>query len=376
MPQLEHIITGIITLQGTSVLDHTYLMQLTEAGLSASNFRDQSWKTHVVTVATRAASALESCPERAFYIALARVREASLAHLYRAHGEWLANSMAFPTYDDRSNAFAAQLMIVKAWENLSLNALTSAFEHMKTFTPVWDGTVSRLGALYDQEIMSMRAKVLRCEGRFQEAYDILATLTPRNARIRSQIGYVLCELGRSDEAISELQCATSKSQNGKTHISVALANVHLVKCMQALRSGQGSDWSTLQTSREIYQGLRAHAFPATYFGKVDWLSVLMGLAIADHMDGQVDSALRAWQSASAASQTFLPTGYTDMIFAYSTSELQMRRGATAQSEILRNYAKALYSRAGRQHHFVGLGSFWPDIVNAWFADKGQEPVIP
>ena len=363
--------------QITPLLDQTYLMQLAEVGLSASNFRDQPWKARAVAVATDAASALEATlPDKAFYVALVGVRKPYLAHLYGPPGEWLAHSITFPTYDDRSHAFSSRLTIVKAWENVSLNALTSAFEHVKTFTPAWNGTVSRLAALHNREIMLMRAKVLRCEGRFQEAHDILATLTPSDARIGSQLSYVLCELGRSDEAIGALHQATSQSRDRRTHLTVALANVHLVRCMQALHGGQGLDWSSLQRSREIYHGLHSHMFPGTYFGKVDWLSVLMGLAIADHLDGQVDSALRAWQNASAASQTFLPTGYTDMIFAYSTSELQMRRGATAQSEILMSYAKALYTRAGRQHHFVGLGSYWPDILNTWFTTQGQEPVIP
>ena len=126
---------------------------------------------------------------------LVGVRKAYLAHLYRPPGEWFAYSMTFPTYDDRSHAFSSRLTIVKVWESVSLNALTSAFEHIKTFTPVWAGTVSRLGALHNQEIMLMRAKVLRCEGRFQEAHDILAPLTPRDARVGSQLSYVLCELG-------------------------------------------------------------------------------------------------------------------------------------------------------------------------------------
>ena len=126
---------------------------------------------------------------------LVGVRKAYLAHLYRPPGEWFAYSMTFPTYDDRSHAFSSRLTIVKAWESVSLNALTSAFEHVKTFTPVWDGTVSRLGALHNQEIILMRAKVLRCEGRFQEAHDILVPLTPRDARVGSQLSYVLCELG-------------------------------------------------------------------------------------------------------------------------------------------------------------------------------------
>ncbi|KAI1641505.1 hypothetical protein F4809DRAFT_586974 [Biscogniauxia mediterranea] len=65
-----------------------------------------------------------------------------------------------------------------------------------------------------------------------------------------------------------------------------------------------------------------------------------------------------------------------MIISYSTSELEARRGATAQSDILRGYAGTLFARTGRQHHFLGLGSLWPDIVGGWLTGLGKEPAIP
>lgn len=53
------------------------------------------------------------------------------------------------------------------------------------------------------------------------------------------------------------------------------------------------------------------------------------------------------------SYVFLPI---DMIFDCLTSELQIGRVATAQSETLGNFAKILVSRTGRQNHSVVLGS--------------------
>lgn len=219
----------------------------------------------------------------------------------------------------------------------------------------------------------MRCNVLRCQGRFQEAYEILGNFMPRDSRMESQFGRVLCELGRCDEAIQELSTILARSWSPNIRIKLALANAYLVKCMQASLKGQ-RDWRTLQKSREAYKDLRTYTFPVTYFGKVDRLSVLIGLAIIEHLDGNVDSALRAWQVVSAASQDFLLTGYTDIIFAYSTGELQMRRGDTAQSDLLQNYARTLFSRTGRQHHFVGLGSYWPDILDSWYVARGRQPL--
>ncbi|RYP31953.1 hypothetical protein DL767_005494 [Monosporascus sp. MG133] len=259
-PAEYHLLPQILNPRVMALFDSAYLIQLSEVGLSASNFGERLWKNMAVTIATEAASILGAdSADRALLLALANIRKASLALLYEAPGEWQAKSISFPIYDDR----------------------------------------------------------------------------------------------------------------------LALANAYLMKCMQVFQGqGQGLDWRSLQASRDIYQDLRAHPFPATYFGKIDHLSVLMGLAIADHLNGQVDNALRAWQAALAASQALLLTGYTDMIQAYSTSELQIRRGAGTQADVLGNYAKALFARTGRQYHFTGIGSFWPDILNIWYAASGRQPVIP
>ena len=51
MPQLERLLSSMTQSQIIPLLDQTYLMKLAEVGLSASNFRDQTWKERVVAVA-------------------------------------------------------------------------------------------------------------------------------------------------------------------------------------------------------------------------------------------------------------------------------------------------------------------------------------
>ena len=374
LPQLEQVLSGLPTPLDT-LFDQAYLLQLAEVSLSASNFRGEAWKMHVVSMSSKASNALQNLPERAFYVALTNVRSAFLAYLYRTQGEGRANSVSFPANSPRSNALLSELMIVKAWEHVSLNTLASALEQLASLKPMESGVFSTLEAFQNREVAFMRAKVLRFQGHFYEAYGILAALTPRDSKVGSQLSYVLCELGRTDEAIDELD-RLAGVEKGMARTKLAMANTYLVTCLHGLSQGHGLDWRMLRKSQEHYLDLQSFPFPATYFGKISHLSVLLGLAVASHVDGQVDLALKAWQRASAASQAFLSTGYTDMIFAYSTSELQMRRGASAQSDILGNYAKTLFARTGRQHHFVGLGSYWPDILHNWFVTRGREPITP
>ncbi|RYP68536.1 hypothetical protein DL771_006613 [Monosporascus sp. 5C6A] len=379
-PAEYHLLPQILNPRVMALFDSACLIQLSEVGLSASNFGERLWKYNAVTIATEAANILgEDSADRALLLALANVRKASLALLYEDPGKWQAKSISFPNYDDRSSAFSSKLLIVKAREDVGFNAIASASEHLMNFKPTWNGTLSTLRKSQNRRVAFMRAKILRFEGRFREAYEILITLAPPDSSVASLLAGVLCELGQCDHAIQELnqQLTITRHPKSVTRVRLALANAYLMKCMQVFQ-GQGRrlDWRSLQASRDIYEDLRAHPFPATYFGKIDHLSTLMGLAIADHLNGQVDNALKAWQAALAASQAFLLTGYTDMIQAYSTSELQIRRGASAQADVLGNYAKALFAKTGRQYHFAGIGSFWPDILNSWYAASGRQPVIP
>lgn len=376
MPQLEHAFT--LAPQAIPFLDHQCLVQLTEVGLTSSNFRDRSWKALSISIADNAANAMDvSSLDRAVYRALVGVRKAFLAHLYEAQSEWQANTVSFPIFDHRSNALSSMLAIAKAREHVSQNTLTAAYENLMSFKPQWDGSVSRLADLQNKQIMLMRSNVLRCQGQFREALVILESLTPRDSRVVSLLGNILCELGKCDEAIQELNVflvAAAKNSQSTIRVKLSLATAHLMKYMQVCSKGQGLDWRALQASREQYEVLRACMFPSTYLGKLQHLSILIGIAIVEHLNGRVDVALRAWQTVSATSQAFLMTGYTDMIFAFSTSELELRRGATAQADVQRNYAKILFSRTGRQYHFAGLGSYWPDILNHWYVVHGKEPL--
>lgn len=81
--------------------------------------------------------------------------------------------------------------------------------------------------------------------------------------------------------------------------------------------------------------------------------LFVGLVIIGYLNAEVDLELRVWQFVFSTSHVFLPT---DMIFDCLTSELQIGRVATAQSETLGNFAKILVSTTGPQHHSVVLGS--------------------
>ena len=110
---------------------------------------------------------------------------------------------------------------------------------------------------------------------------------------------MLCELGRADEAVKQVS-HLSLSVGGAARVKLAMANTYLSKCLQRVSHGHDLDWRTLHTSLELFMELRHFPFPHSYFGKISHLSVLLGIAFATHLEGKVDSALKAWQSASHA----------------------------------------------------------------------------
>ncbi|KAI1500926.1 hypothetical protein F5X99DRAFT_384388 [Biscogniauxia marginata] len=375
LPQLENVFTYLGDLQIDTLVSQECLVQLTESCLSASYFRDKPWKLQATSMATEAARAVKHLPEQTFLMAMIDVRKSFLAHLYQ---EIKQGYNTFPTIDHRSKVLSADLAILKAKECVRLNTLASASEKLANFDSPWPGRISRLGTIQARRVAVMRAKVLRYEGRFQESYNILHALPQESSKILALLGSVLCELGKCDEAIQRLHMyiAAKSHLHGTELVKLALANAYLLSYMHQIVEKRSQDWHSLQVSRDILQELAAIPFPVTYYGRMNQLSVLIGLAIIDHLNGRVESALGAWNAALAASKQCLPTGYTDVIISYSTSELEARRGATAQSDILRSYTGTLFARTGRQYHFLGLGSLWPDIIGGWLTALGKEPAIP
>ncbi|KAI1382599.1 uncharacterized protein F4822DRAFT_423434 [Hypoxylon trugodes] len=380
MPQLESVFSYLnITPLDSLVVDRLCLAQFTEVCLSASHFGGKSWKYRTISIATQAVGAIRDLSaDNAVLAATIDARKSFLALLYQERTMQQTSHIALPAVDHRTHAFLADVAILKARECVGLHTLASALEHLESFTPLWEGSASTLGSVQDREVTLMRARILRFSGRFQEAYAILEAL-PQDNRTLSLVGTVLSEMGKCDEAILMLAARATEQAHvrGISQVQVTLANAYLMQCMQTYVRGGPLDWRSLQTTRKMFQELSGSlVLPTSYFSKMNHLSVLLGLAMVNHLEGQMDSALGAWQEALAVSQRYLPQGYTDMVICYSTSELEVRRGATVRSDILESQAREFFVRTGRQYHFTGLGTIWPDIIGRSLMARGRVPIIP
>ncbi|KAI1382498.1 uncharacterized protein F4822DRAFT_273690 [Hypoxylon trugodes] len=224
----------------------------------------------------------------------------------------------------------------------------------------------------------MRARILRFQGYFKEAYHILQTL-PRDAGgVVLLLSAVLCELDRYEEAIqlleSRVTTVNDTARGGRTKLT--LAHAYLFKCMHTWLHEGTIDRISLRISNNIYEDLIRQWRTDTYFETMDYLSIAMGLAVIQHLNDQVQPALNAWRRALATSMEWLPIGYTNLIIYHSMSELEIRKGGYVSADTLARQTRDLLSTTTRQHHFLGLGSIWPDIIGRWRAAYGQDPIVP
>ncbi|KAI1390830.1 uncharacterized protein F4822DRAFT_164276 [Hypoxylon trugodes] len=378
LPHVALILGHLDDTQLEVLLNQMELSEVVEACLSISYFRDKNWKMQAVSIATRA---IKASPEDAAIKTLlqSRVdgRRCFLSILFPdSNINENLDQINIPVVDRRTKAFAAELAIVKARNCVRLNQLPSALNHLENHVGPTDTPSSTQETTWKHRTNLMRARILRFKGHFQQAYDILVTLPQSMSSIWMLLSIVLCELGRYDEAIETLQRRIEASGKTRLRAWLGLAHAYFLKCVHALLKEQAVDQVSLQTSGNIYEDLSRDYTQSNYFEKMDYLSILMGLAAIKHMSGQVSAAITAWTKALSTSTRWLSSGYTDMIISYSLCELESREGWNAWAEAHRGQASVSFSMTGRHHHFPGLGSLWPDIIGKWLSSRGQDPVVP
>ncbi|KAI1086019.1 hypothetical protein F5B19DRAFT_480701 [Rostrohypoxylon terebratum] len=373
-PSLASVFSYLATVSIESLaVDEQSLAQFVEVCLSASYFRDKSWKYNAISIATRVSSIMQlSSSEDAVITFTVHLRRSFISLLYQETTQQIS-PLTLPVANQRSHALVADLAILNARQCVSLHTIALALEHLAAFDPSWEGCVSTLGAMQAREVVLMHARILRFTGRFQEAYALLETL-PLGNRTLPLMGANLCEMGKCDEAIRMLSMHVMEKR-GMVRARIVLAYAYLLKSMRDYVQGCPLDWRSLQTARGMLQDLLRSFIPASYFGQMDHLSILLGIAMVHHLEGQIDLALEAWQGALTNSQKYLAPGYTDMIVYYSISELEVKRRDVTRSDFLETQARSMFSRTGRQYHFIGLGSLWPEVIRKLLMECGRQAVI-
>jgi hypothetical protein len=74
-------------------------------------------------------------------------------------------------------------------------------------------------------------------------------------------------------------------------------------------------------------------------------------------------------------QIWPSVGHGQMIAVYSRSQIAHQLGYPEATE-LAEQARAIFAETGRQYHFTGHGTIWPDIIGSMEERQGRPRMIP
>ncbi|RYC55021.1 hypothetical protein CHU98_g11189 [Xylaria longipes] len=310
LPAFRHAITylpGITTSQSS-------MYQATEACLSASRFFDEAWKREAI----------------------------GLGHLASAHSELSRCAVAAST-------------------------CPALFERVQ-----------------QEEIMYTRAKAYRFEGQFAAARALLVDLVGRQSHLTEKatihLTAVDCELGQVGQAMATLEAHLEQvhlrpkecRDRARGRLELALANAQLMQMLFQVKD-QRLSWFSHPALHESYlrclANLPVHAPGINTV--LSHISIAAALAILAHLRGDLDTALAEWNlTLGLARGRGLLGSYIDLLVAYSTLDLLLRPGVAEVAD-WENKVWTLAAQTGRQYHFLGLGTTWPDILGSWQEDRGR-----
>ncbi|KAI1496877.1 hypothetical protein F5X99DRAFT_424106 [Biscogniauxia marginata] len=374
LPNLKHAFSY---LSDPQVMDHLVrgprFYGIVETCLASSYFQDQRWKEITLAWADHLlqASGTES-NGKTLWSAWLAVRKRQVSRLYSANHIPNDQWSAFPRFDQRSNGFAAELVITNAQELIRRNELDAADQELSRFIPYLNQKMSTFEESQLIKINRTYGVLRRFQGRFNEAYDILNKLPHVDSIVISHFAAVLSERKEDGKAITKLegwlQLATQSLKAG-TRVKHMLTQVTLVRAMRPVLHGQSPDAPLFRSIRDMYQEFREN-YHLYWF---DHICTWVGIAICSHLGDEIEQGIQAWQEVRCLTrQQNLPIGHTDAIVAYSLSELEMRRGEYVESEIYAVKARSLIAISG-QHFILGMG-VWIAILDGLFRKQGRLPI--
>ncbi|KAI1748302.1 hypothetical protein F4782DRAFT_378779 [Xylaria castorea] len=376
LPAFRHVIAylpGITTSQST-------MYQVTEACLSASRFSDEAWKRGVIGIAQHAAERSDS------QVLSARVTLRRLA-IERMYGNCkeLPSHVSFPQGDQRTQAFLVEAICFRAQQYIDLGLLASAHGELSRYSVTASTSPTLFERVQQDEITYMRAKAYRFEGQFAAARPLLIDLVKKRSHLTEKatihLSAVDCELGHVEQAMTALEAHTEQvhlqpnecHDRARHRLELAFANARLMQVLFQVRDRRLS-WFSDPALRDAY--LRClESLPTRAPGistVLSQISIAAALAILAHLRGDFDTALAEWnQTLSLARGRGLLGNYIDLLVAYSTLDLLLRRGGVVEVTDLEDKVRTLFARTGRQYYFLGLGTTWPDILGGWQEDRGR-----
>ncbi|PYH46386.1 LipA and NB-ARC domain protein [Aspergillus saccharolyticus JOP 1030-1] len=287
--------------------------------------------------------------------------------------------------DVRWNATKGDIVVSFAETLIREGDLQRAQEELNVWQPIHPEAPSSMELLVLQSRDVMIGRILRNQGRFQEALPYLEQILSRfsaedyyvstgwQMNLISNITALYCEVGRPKEAETLIEKPLEISlKNGWYNISTG-RQLRLGLIESFIR--RGLLVRAEQCLTELLSVVERITDPDVS-QSTQHFRVWVGLARISHLQGQLETALARWQRASELLRNSgWDQGFNHGVVLYSIAQILSRIGRYDEcQQVIKQAQKNIADEKGR-YWIVGLGSYWYDYIVTVLGSEGRNPVI-
>lgn len=373
--QLQHVVT--------QYYDHLQAMQLISMKVKRSVSRALIASTYFSPIALSLESVLRaeqiaatlSEPDKCLDMMIL-TRKCSL---FRSEGLPLpdmCDHSSFSPDNKRLNAVCGQLSLVRSSMSLQDEDINTAFSLLQDIQPVDRSDISTLEELILQKKAILWGQIRRCQGRFEEARQILEAIYearhfPRgvvsvgesSCELVSNLAATLCELGDAGKAeillSTKLEDILENENNPFVPQNDDILKLKLALAEAALQ--QGEYWR----AQDLYWDLNRYICitPSQPESIRTTCRSYIGLARVYHAQESWASALKHLERALRIYEKYPSAQDYGLVVVYaSISHVKERLGDAQGAASSADEARKLFEFTGRQYWYTGLGTGWFDEV--------------
>ena len=374
LPQLKKVVPYLKEFHVTpylSVRPGPGLREAVELCLATSYFSDHEWKQEALSIGRTLLESLSKVKTQSNELLAQRFKFRELRYsMLRTAAPIFGGAQDLQIPEPNcagANAWSANLVLLQAHDYMKLNLFESASHKLAQYSPVFGSTLERFqGAKVD----AARGVICRYHGLFRKSHEILSKLETPNSTTLAHLFAVECELGEYDKVLAKtsawLQLCPRPQSKAASRIRLAAINAELVGGLALMASGD--PWPGWREVCSMYEDL----WSCSQLSWFDRLATLIGIAMAQHVDGEISAVDNAWKEVYSACRECQLSGFTEKVVDWSLCELEMRQGQHIVEEASKRL-KGLSDSVRREYIFTGLGTVWLTVLRRLVLKHGFEP---
>lgn len=377
IPQLQHVVTHYYdALQDLGILTNDIRQMIAYVLVHSSSFSSRAWRSEAIDRAEKIASNLvtpDRCLDR--MILLQKITQNHSGMDLENNGDCTGFSHA----SNKLNALCGQVFLARSDLHLrTVKDIDAAFTLLQQIRPINPNHISTMEELILQQKALTWGRLLRFQGRFEEARSLLEALYDArqypegvvsigdsNFELLSQLAETYCELGKPVKAemlVSARLGSTLEKTSNSTNLGQYKNDIlKLVFAQAEAALQQGEYWRAFDLYRDMNRYIwstRAHQ---------NWVRAVcrmhMGLARVHHLQGEWFFSLKYWERSLRMYEKHPDAQDFGTVVTYaSIAHVKLRLNDMDGARSFNTKAQELFKVTGRQYWYTGLGTRWYDEV--------------